>query len=155
MTLVFYVYYVAQEWCSRAWNGFVDWWKTTPAQEHVGADEAFADTLHQVAGTMEIPVISLEEEDIDAALELSESLKQMERSTLDQFNAGFEEAMAKFLAGGPFGEVTNTGELLMVQMEMSVWTNQQVDQIRNLGAEVTRECRETWGTWEDEEALQS
>lgn len=146
MTAFFYSYLVVKDrvkrildWLEDGWWGFVNFFSTP---KHEGATEQYAKVLHSAVEDLDrLPEVGLHEDDITAALDLMDALDAMEKSTVEQFNAGFEKAMEKFLASGEFGPVTDTGEHLMVKMEMSVWVNQQVDSIRSLGTEVTEACR--------------
>lgn len=158
MTTSFYLYLRAKDytkrgllWLEGGWWGVWDQvgkgfeWTVEllfDRNKHRGADESYAEVLHGHIETLDRTAeVGLYEEDITAALDLADALDVMERSTVEQFNAGFEAAMGKFLASGEFGPVTDTGEHLMVKMEMSVWVNEQVDQIRSLGTELTEACR--------------
>lgn len=142
MTLVFYAYFVAQEWVNRTIKSTKDWWSRFTEDQHQGADLSFAQELHDHQGlidrTSDVPV---EADAIADKEELVLALEAMERLTVGQFSQAVGEALEKFKAGGEIVKVTDTGQTLMVRMEMSVWANEQVDQIRSLGAEITEACR--------------
>lgn len=142
MTLLFYTYFLAQEWVNRSIKSTKDWWARLTEDQHQGADLSFAEELHDHQGlidrTSDVPV---EADAIADKEELVLALEAMEQLTIGQFSHVVGEALEKFKAGGEMAKVTDTGQMLMVKMEMSVWRNAQVDQIRSLGAEITEACR--------------
>lgn len=151
MTAVFYAWYVTKErvksalyWIEDKWWGLADWGSDAidriefRAPAHRGADEAYAKELHHEADALK----RTQELGLDyGAVEISDALDEMQRSTVAEFNEKLDAAVAEFLAKGPVVPVTDTGEILMNQLNMELWRQEQLDQIRSLAVEFAEACR--------------
>jgi hypothetical protein len=152
MTAAFYVYYLTKKQVRHLVYKIEDkWWDLIDAVEsfftrrarskpqvHLGADLEYADTLHEEAARLKRGVeLGLDED----AIELSDALDEMQRASIADFNQAIDAAIAEFNSKGPVVDVTRTGEIIMNELHMELWRQEQLDQIRSLGAEFTEACR--------------
>jgi hypothetical protein len=115
----------------------------TPPEEHRGADEGYADELRQAQDEMQdTGEIWL----IDGGIEIHNALADMQRTSLAEFNARFEEILAGFEYDTSIDNDKNP-MAPAARAEMIPWREEIADQFRTLADQVQHDCREEVLTW--------